>query len=59
MDFLKKLFTNDNIIIGLCGIESNSKVLENITDNYWELNYTTPVNPLYESRKIFKYMYVD
>lgn len=59
MDFFKKLFTNDNTIIGLCGIESNSPVIENILKDYTELNYAPPVNLAYENRRIFKHMFVE
>jgi len=59
MNFFKNLFTNDNSIIGLCGISSESAVITNIMNDYRELNYTPPLNPLYENYKIFKYMSVE
>ena len=59
MEFLKKLFTNDNTIIGLCGIENNSPVIQNILNDYRALNQTPPINLTYENRKIFKHMFVE
>ena len=59
MEFLKKLFTNDNTIIGLCGIENGSPVIQNILNDYRALNYTPPTNLTYENRRIFKHMFVE
>ncbi|MBO7672673.1 hypothetical protein J6S88_04600 [bacterium] len=59
MDFLKKLFKNENTIIGLCGIESDSPVIQNIIKDYRELNYKPTVDLEFENRKIFRHMFVE
>lgn len=59
MEFLKKLFTNDNTIVGLCGIETDSPLIENIIKDYRELNYTLPTDLAYENRRIFNHMFVE
>ena len=59
MEFLKKLITNDNTIIGLCGIENSSPVIQNILNDYRALNYTPPTNLAYENRRIIRHMFVE
>ena len=59
MDFLKKLFKNDNTIIGLCGIESDSPVIQNIINDYRELNYKPAPDLVFENRRIFRYMSLE
>lgn len=59
MDFLKKLFKNDNTIIGLCGIENDSPVIQNIIRDYTELNYRPTPDLEFENRRIIRHMFVE
>lgn len=45
MEFLKNLFTNDNSIIGLCGLEGeNDDITNNLNCIFREHHYAPAVN---------------
>lgn len=51
MEFLKNLFTNDNSIIGLCGIEEEDGLTGNLNRIFTENTYPPPVNLIYRNQK--------
>ncbi len=58
MEFLKNLFTNDNSIIGLCGLEDQDTLTANLNRLFTNCTYTPPISPEYQRhehlRNIFR-----
>ncbi len=54
MEFLKNLFTNDNSIIGLCGLGEKDDITANLNLIFTDCNYAPPVNLMYKNREHLK-----
>ena len=51
MEFLKNLFTNDNSIIGLSGLEDEDNLTSNLNKLFTDYTYTPPINLIYKNRE--------
>ena len=54
MEFLKNLFTNDNSIIGLCGLEEDRNISANLDFIFTDYCCDPPVNLMYRNREHLK-----
>ena len=54
MEFLKKLFTNDNSVVGLCAFVDKEDFQRNLDVIFPDTHYTPPVSLEYKTREHLK-----